>query len=186
MPTNQLVNLRGGNASGGFACHVDVDPWEEVDRILRISGSPYEEDSGSRMNDDHTFIQGVHVINRYDWGYYSAPFYQEIGEGALEDERDDILANSNSCGIVDRAHARAQVDDWKTDKPSMRRASEAGIWMYVPGGEYMFGRFGMNGARDVAQPFFFLLSQDFLHALEFQGSPRQGCSSQARVIIREI
>ncbi|KAH7146945.1 hypothetical protein B0J13DRAFT_664729 [Dactylonectria estremocensis] len=107
----QLLDQRSKTVSAWFACHEDIDPAQEVRRILRISGNSYESDHGSRMNDEDTFAQGVHVINRYDWGYYSHTFFDEIGEGVEEDR--NSLANSNSLGIVDQKHARSQVSQWK-------------------------------------------------------------------------
>jgi len=62
-----------------FASHSDVDPEVEIDKILRVSGSPYEHDNGSRLNDEKTAAEAVLVINRYEWGYYDKRGKNEIG-----------------------------------------------------------------------------------------------------------
>ncbi|EXK84292.1 hypothetical protein FOQG_11551 [Fusarium oxysporum f. sp. raphani 54005] len=81
---------------------------QEVDKILRISVSPYEPDHGSTINNDVTSQAGVFVVNRYDWGYYDKRCFDEIGEGQEEDD-DDVLANSNSLGLVDRSIVQEMV-----------------------------------------------------------------------------
>lgn len=91
-----------------FVAHADIDPRQEVDKIFRISGSPYEPDHGSTMNNDVTFQAGVFVVNRYDWSYYDKRCFDEIGEGQEEDD-DDALANSNSLGLVDRSIVQEMV-----------------------------------------------------------------------------
>ncbi|KAM5508836.1 hypothetical protein FOXYSP1_11802 [Fusarium oxysporum f. sp. phaseoli] len=91
-----------------FVAHADIDPRQEVDKILRISVSPYEPDHGSTINNDVTSQAGVFVVNRYDWGYYDKRCFDEIGEGQEEDD-DDVLANSNSLGLVDRSIVQEMV-----------------------------------------------------------------------------
>uniref|UniRef100_A0A8H7NEM9 Uncharacterized protein n=1 Tax=Bionectria ochroleuca TaxID=29856 RepID=A0A8H7NEM9_BIOOC len=161
----QLKDLRSGQASGWFACHVDVDPDREIEKILTISGSPYEDNHGSTMNNDTTFANGVFVINRYDWGYYAREFLEEIGEGVSEGDA-DMLADSNSAGLADYAQAQAKVQEWQRYKPSKRRISDGGVWMYSPDAEYMFGRFGFNEARTEALSFlFFSTNTEFSHTV---------------------
>ena len=65
-----LRDLADGAPRAWLVCHEDVDPRAECDRILRISGSPYEADSGWSKNCAQTWEGRVVVINRYDWGYY--------------------------------------------------------------------------------------------------------------------
>ncbi|KAJ6256561.1 hypothetical protein Dda_8424 [Drechslerella dactyloides] len=163
-----LVDVRSQEVRAWFVCHSDVDPEREVDKILRVSGSPYEEDSGSSMNDDKTNREGVLVINRYDWGYYKKSFFDEIGEGPPEGDS-DFLANSNSAGLVDRAHAQDQVREWKDLRPSERRPTAAGIWMYSPHAEYMFGRFGFDAARTAARSFLFFSTNTVFTGTAFSG-----------------
>lgn len=49
-----------------FACHVDVDPLVEIDRILRVSGSVSDVEPGHLRNNNATLDAGILVINRYD------------------------------------------------------------------------------------------------------------------------
>jgi hypothetical protein len=157
----QLVDVDTKMVTGWFASHIDINPMQEIDKILRVSGSPYEYDSGSSLNDNATEAEGVLVINRYDWGYHSQPFYGDFGE-SIKDSDSDIVGNSNSAGLVDYAHAKAHVMRWKEKRPSERVPSDAAVWMYNPGGEYMFGRFGFNDAGTAARSFlFFSISTTF-------------------------
>ncbi|KAK2672665.1 hypothetical protein RAB80_012744 [Fusarium oxysporum f. sp. vasinfectum] len=96
------INYNTSYTVAWFVAHADIDPRQEVDKILRISVSPYEPDHGSTINNDVTSQAGVFVVNRYDWGYYDKRCFDEIGEGQEEDD-DDVLANSNSLGLVDRS-----------------------------------------------------------------------------------
>ncbi|EPS35739.1 hypothetical protein H072_10816 [Dactylellina haptotyla CBS 200.50] len=105
------------------------------------------------MNDDSTFQENILVINRYDWGYYQSRYFDEIGEGP--EEEGDSLANSNSAGLVDIAEARQYVETRKKQRPSQRQPPGAGVWMYSPHAEYMFGRFGFDHPRTAARSFLF-------------------------------
>lgn len=157
----QLANIEGTRVSGWFISHSDVEPGQEIDKLLRVSGSPYESNSGSSMNDDKTSAEGVFVINRYDWGYYNLRFRDEISEKAGDGD-DDFLAPYNSAGLVDYAQAQNQVREWKEQHATRRDSSEHGIWMYIPYGEYMFGRFGFDDTHSVARSFlFFSMHTDF-------------------------
>ncbi|KAH7377260.1 hypothetical protein BKA66DRAFT_533653 [Pyrenochaeta sp. MPI-SDFR-AT-0127] len=150
----QLVSIEKKTVCGWFVAHSDVDPDGEIDKLLRVSGSPYEPDCGSTMNDDKTRAEGVFVINRYDWGFYDLKFHNEPRTSAAEGETDP-LAEGNSAGLVDYAQAKSQIKEWKIQRASERRSSKNGIWMYIPHGEYMFGRFGFDDARSGARSFLF-------------------------------
>jgi len=49
-----------------------------MDRILRVSGSSHEWESGSRFNNAKTAAEGALVINRYDLGYYDKRGREEV------------------------------------------------------------------------------------------------------------
>ncbi|KAH8659915.1 hypothetical protein BX600DRAFT_399818 [Xylariales sp. PMI_506] len=164
----QLVDIGSRQVVAWFVCHTDVDPAQEIDKILRVSGSPYEHDSGSSVNNESTFAEGVLVINRYDWGYYDSRYSDEIGEG-VEEGSTDVLANSNSAGLVDLACAQDQVREWTGRRPSERGLAKSGVWMYSPHAEYMFGRFGFNDARDAARSFLFFSIRTVFTSTAFAG-----------------
>ncbi|KAK6497044.1 hypothetical protein TWF506_004529 [Arthrobotrys conoides] len=164
----RLVDNRNNNVSAWYVSHSCVEPVQDIRRILRVSGSPYEEDGGSPMNNDDTQREGVFAINRYDWGYYDRRYLDEIGEG-VEEGANDVLANSNSAGLVDYSEAQHQVQQWKEMRPSERPSSRAGIWMYSPHAEYMFCRFGFDQARDAAQSFVFFSSYTEFARVSFEG-----------------
>ncbi|KAF5622325.1 hypothetical protein F52700_10588 [Fusarium sp. NRRL 52700] len=165
----KLVAPETSHAVAWFVAHEDVDPRQEVDKILRISGSPYEPDHGSTMNNDATSQAGVFVINRYDWTYYDTRCFDEIGQGQEED--DDTLANANSLGLVDRSVAQELVQRWQGQRPSRRDSAEHGIWLYIPDGEYMFGRFGFDGAHTAARSFLFFSANTEFTKTSFSGNP---------------
>ncbi|KAE8392545.1 hypothetical protein BDV23DRAFT_192507 [Aspergillus alliaceus] len=168
-----LVDIDTGIVSGWFLCHSDVDVGPEIQRILRVSGSPYEPDCGSTRNDGKTHAEGILVVNRYDWGYYDARCRDEIdkqsGEGTgeepteldPEDEGVDVEL-SESVGVVDYAHAKSQVAAWKRQSSDRRNPCVTGVWMEIPMAEHKFGRFGFNLERTAAHSFlFFSTRTDF-------------------------
>ncbi|KAF9773593.1 hypothetical protein IL306_008571 [Fusarium sp. DS 682] len=170
----KLVTSETSHAVAWFVAHEDLDPRQEADKILRISGSPYEPDHGSTMNNDATSQAGVFVINRYGWSYYDRRCFDEIGEGQEEGDN-DTLANSNSLGLVDRSVAQEMVQRWQGHRPSRRDSAEHGIWLYVPDGEYMFGRFGFNDSHTAARSFlFFSTNTDFTRTERFERQMREG------------
>lgn len=174
----QLVDLRTSEVAAWFLAHSGVDPEREVDKILRVSGSPYEPDSGSVFHDDKTAAEGVFVINRYDWGYYDNRSKDEVVVAAAEELDGEGLPAApyygrfEAAGLVDLAAARSMVLRWK-DQPSREAQwSEGGAWLHVPGGEYMFGRFGFDDDRAAARSFlFFTTNTDFTRTV-FKGQER--------------
>jgi len=167
----QLVDIASSRVVAWFLAHSDVDPESEIDRILSVSGSPYEYDSGSAMNDDKTEAAGVFVINRYDWGWYDDRSKDEVGDDVQEAEN-DYLSNGNSLGVVDFAEAKSFVSRWKTQRPSRREWSGGGAWLLCPGGEYMFGRFGFDDEHFAARSFVFFSTYTQFTRTVFAGTDR--------------
>eukprot|EP01025_Chloroclados_australasicus_P033219 TRINITY_DN33811_c0_g1_i1.p1 TRINITY_DN33811_c0_g1~~TRINITY_DN33811_c0_g1_i1.p1 ORF type:complete len:278 (+),score=26.71 TRINITY_DN33811_c0_g1_i1:54-836(+) len=151
-----------------IACHETIDPKSELARILSISGSPYEENSGSNVNTDQTFEQGVLVINRYDWGYYDK-------RGIAPDDYDwDCQTggdNGVAVGLLDHSHATEVIQNWK-GIPWNLRGSSYGVWMPIPDGEYSFGRFGLNEDRSAVQSFLFFTAFTEFAKSEFENAQR--------------
>jgi hypothetical protein len=161
----QLVDLYSPGNAGWFVCHSSVDPAQEIDKLLRVSGSPYDLEGGSSMNNDRTRAEGVLVINRYDWDYYQGNYLEEIGD----DYEDIELSAANSAGVVDYSRARTQVQKWKQQSPPRtREPSRAGVWMHNDG-EYMYGRFGYNDARTAARSFILFSSNTVFTSTTFAG-----------------
>ncbi|KAF7553540.1 hypothetical protein G7Z17_g3543 [Cylindrodendrum hubeiense] len=154
----ELVTVESRPIRGWFVCHMDTDPVQEIDKILRVSGSPYEEDSGSRLNNDKTREEGVLVINRYDWGYYA---HEREGDDKLETFEDYDFSLNESVGLVDYKHAKDQISQWKDQHPRERATSDDGIWLRIPDGEYKFGRFGYNDKRTAACSFIFFTTNTY-------------------------
>jgi len=102
--TYQLVDNRIQTVCACFACHSSVNPEEEIDKILRVSGSPYELDSGSRVNNAETAAEGVLVINRYDWGCYDKRGMKEVGN-----DNPEGIYTTCPAGLVDLEVAKQQV-----------------------------------------------------------------------------
>ncbi|KAK6329839.1 hypothetical protein TWF718_003272 [Orbilia javanica] len=164
----RLIDNRNGGVSAWYASHPSVEPVRDIRKILRVSGSPYEQDHGSTMNNEDTQREGVFVVNRYDWGYYDRRYFDEIGEG-MEEGTSDVLANSNSAGLVDYLEAQCLVKEWIGMRPSKRLASKAGIWMYSPKSEYMFCRFGFDETHTATQSFIFFSSYTDFTKTTFEG-----------------
>lgn len=171
--TFQLVEKGTGRLCAWFASHSDVDPEVEIDKILRVSGSPYERDSGSRFNDEKTAAEAVLVINRYDWGYYDKRGKEEIG---VNDEVDidnlTTLVFGEGLGLVDLGSAKTEVLQWKEESPHERGNPSGGAWMFIPGSECMFGRFGFDEARTAARSFLFFTMNTYFSRTGFVGLDR--------------
>jgi hypothetical protein len=155
---HELMDKELNKRVGWFVCHADIDPQTEVDRILRVSGSPYEPDSGSQWHDEKTVAEGVLPINRYDWGWYDSRCRNEVPE--LDDPRSPVW-EGESLGLVDYGHAKEYIDKWKHTRPLQRENKPHGIWMDIQL-EYMFGRFGFNDEHTAARSFlWFTTNTDF-------------------------
>ncbi|KAI4252828.1 MAG: hypothetical protein L6R42_007823 [Xanthoria sp. 1 TBL-2021] len=150
----RLIDTTESRLAGWFVAHESVDVLQETDKILHVSGSPNEEDSGSQYNDEKTIKEGVLVINRYDWGLYDKRALDVVGE----DEFDPYtFAPRIGAGLVDYAEAKAEVMFWK-NVPEDDRAEEQrphGLWLDIPQNEYSFGRFGFDDKQGAARSFLF-------------------------------
>ena len=176
----QLVDLVTKQVTAWLLTHSDVDPEREVDKILRVSGSPYEPDSGSTFNDDKTAAEGVFVINRYDWGCHDKRSQDEVVE-VNERELDPDTGNwpasweglFESTGLVDLAVAKPMVLQWKDqlsrERQSSEPSSEGGVWLHIPGGEYQFGRFGFDDDHAAAHSFLFFTTNTCFTRTVFKG-----------------
>ncbi|KXX75928.1 hypothetical protein MMYC01_207422 [Madurella mycetomatis] len=167
----RLIDLEKNKVTAWFLAHSDVDPQAELDKILRVSGSPYELDSGSHLNDDKTARQGVFVINRYDWGYYYDKRSRDEVEDVeqLEREAGRVHTVFEAAGLVDLAAARPMVLRWKAQPSSERLWSEGGAWLHIPNSEYMFGRFGFDEDRVAARSFLFFTTYTVFTQTAFEG-----------------
>ncbi|KAI9934546.1 hypothetical protein ASPWEDRAFT_643575 [Aspergillus wentii DTO 134E9] len=167
----QLIDLRTSRVSAWFACHSHVDPVAEADRILRVSGSPYEDvdgDNDTRFNSEKTAAQGVLVINRYDWDWCDdRDIESEIEYPDIELE--DLSSLGTSVGIVDYASANAQLAHWREQGTAELTPSTTGIWMDIPQSEYAFGRFGFDEARQLARSFLFFTADTYFPKTTFRG-----------------
>lgn len=168
----QLVGKGSKHVEGWFACHSDVDPEIEIDKIIRVSGSPYEGDSGSQFHDKKTVAAGVLPVNRYDWGWYDRRCQDQIREEAGETEQDpETIGCFEEVGLVDYGHAEEYVEKWKGVASRERENQPHGIWMTI-GLEYMFGRFGFDDEHTAARSFLWFTSDTFFTHTTFRGMER--------------
>ena len=169
--TFQLVEKGTNRHCAWFVSHSDVDPEVEIEKILRVSGSPYERDNGSQFNDTKTAAEAVLVINRYDWGYYDNRGKEEIGFSNEADvDTSTTAVFGEGLGLVDLGTAKKEVLRWKEKKiPQEIDNRPSGIWMFIPGGEYMFGRFGFDEARTAARSFIFFTTHTYFARTTFVG-----------------
>ncbi len=171
----QLIDLATNEVSAWFLAHSDVNSEKEVDKILRISGSPYEPDSGSNFNDNKTAAAGVFVINRYDWGWYDNRCKDEVAVPAAEDDvprEPPFYGRFEAAGLVDHAVARDTVLRWKDQPSSEAEWSNKGAWLHIPGGEYMFGRFTFDATHTAAHSFLFFTTNTVFTRTAFRGQER--------------
>ncbi|KAG7284867.1 hypothetical protein NEMBOFW57_009482 [Staphylotrichum longicolle] len=166
----QLIDLDTQGVVAWFLAHSDVDPEREVDKILWISGSPYESGSGSTFNDDKTAANGVFVINRYDWDYYDKRSEDEIA--VVAEPIVDSRSLFSAAGLVDLAAARSMALRWKDQRSAERQWSEDGVWLHIPRGEYAFGRFGFDDDRTAARSFLLFTVNTYFPRTAFKGSER--------------
>ena len=107
------------------------------------------------------------MINRYDWGWYA----QRSEDPDLDEVGEVPNARFEAVGIVDHGEARDAVQQWKTHRSSGRdvASGEGAAWLHIPGGEYMFGRFGFEENREEAVSFlFFTMNTQFTRTV-FEG-----------------
>lgn len=171
---HQLVDNTGEKelVVGWFVCHSTVDPETEVDKILRVSGSPYECDSGSQFHNEQTVAEGILPINRYDWGYYDDRCKNEVPDlEELQDQSYDRNAWHEYLGLADYAHARDYIEQWKHALPYQRESYPHGIWMGIHL-EYMFGRFGFNDEHTAARSFLWFTTNTDFTRTAFAGTQR--------------
>lgn len=74
-----------------------------------------------------------------------------------------------AIGLVDYAQARATVQSWLTQRSSRRAATEPGVWMDIPHGEYLFSRLGFDKLRASARSFLFFTRNTFFINTTFAG-----------------
>ncbi|PQE15235.1 histone-fold protein [Rutstroemia sp. NJR-2017a WRK4] len=150
----QLVAKDTGHVSAWFVCHSDVDPEIETDKILRVSGSPYKPDSGSQFNNEKTAAEAVYAINRYDWGWYDKRGKEELGiNDEVNIENLNTRVFGEGVGLVDFGVAKTEVLRWQKKERHEIDTRPGGIWMFIPCGECMFGRFGFDEGRVAARSF---------------------------------
>ena len=155
----QLINSKSKLVSAWFVCHADVNPETEIDKILRVSGSPYEPDSGSSRNDGKTEAEGVLVINRYDWAYYDERAADVIEPGGWP----------NCVGLADYTSAKEDINEWKELESHERTPRSGAVWLHIPDAEYNFGRFGFDDSHEEAQSFIFFTSATDFTSTSFAG-----------------
>lgn len=172
----QLIDLRTNEVAAWFLAHSDVNPQTEIDKILCVSGSPYEPDSGSVFNDHKTAAERVFVINRYDWGYYDRRSKDEVVVAAANlPDGEYVLVPYDmfeSAGLVDLAAAQSMVLRGKDQTSKGAQWSEGGTWLHIPGGKYMFSRFGFDDNRTAARSFLFFTTNTVFTRTVFKGLER--------------
>lgn len=165
----QLIDRQLGQTAW-FICHSEISPESEIKRILPVSGSPYNEESGSHQNDENTAREGILVINRGDWGFYDSRARDEVLDIDYLGNEPNYCINNAAAGLVDWSHANEYVQKWKciTSTERQREPTASGVWMEL-GTEYMFGRFSFDHTRTVAQSFLFFSVDTCFHRTKIDG-----------------
>jgi len=154
-----------------FCCHSSIDkPLEEIKRILRIAGSPYDHDS-ARFSDGDTFENRVLLINRYDWGYYDNRG-NPVEEEATEDGSPwSMLVDYSAASSIAEYGLKSKNEIyplWGTVENSEEEKS-VGVRLMLRNHEYQFGRFGLNEDRSAVASFLFFSSDTQFSSITFEG-----------------
>ncbi|KAK4496088.1 hypothetical protein PRZ48_012067 [Zasmidium cellare] len=170
-----LVGQYGDNLQtvAWFVAHSSVDPAAEADKILRVSGSPYEPDSGSTLNDEDTAREGLFVVNRYDWGLMDGRGKEEIQEAELPI---DLPYLFSAVGVVDFERAHDFVNQLKIHRADQRDLISdggGGVWLVLKDAEYQFARFGFEEEKKHARSFFFFGNHTDFTTTRFDGGGQQ-------------
>lgn len=168
--TYPLTSIHAPHAvTGWFAAHESVDARAELDKILRVAGSPYEDDFGSRANNAITRKASVLLVNRYDWMRPRDNVTAEFPDAwtTLKENPDPYAESAgywNCMGLVDYAHAAEQAQVWSWSVPEQRQSTDNAVWMHVPFEEYMWARIGFDDEYTLARSFlYFQIHTDFYH-----------------------
>lgn len=165
----------GDEVVAWFIAHSDVDPEMEVDKILRVSGSPYEKDFGSKVNTVKTAAEGVFVINRYGWGRDRSlvdeeEFPRVVREnGVYGEDWEDYGLFGTGIWVMDHAEAKTQLLWYIQQQLPRPKWFECGAHLHIPNGEYDFGRFGFDDTHTVAHSFLFFTTNTVFPSTRFAG-----------------
>jgi hypothetical protein len=165
----QLVEKNTDLVRAWFVSHSEVEPVREIDKILRVAGSPYEPDFGSKFNDDNTVAEAVLLLNRYDWGHYDRRGQEDVTDADADDDNMTESAIFAGAGLVDFKDAKEEIQQWQKKKSCDRDTRPSGVWMHIPHGEYMFGRFGFDDGRTAASSFLFFTTYTSFTRTTFAG-----------------
>lgn len=131
--TYPLTSLRAPHdVTGWFAAHESVDPRAELEKLLRVAGSPYEYEPGNEQNNADTRKASVLLVNRYDWIPPEADVTKEFPDAwatllpknssmtQTYIDRGTSAGFWDSMGLVDYAHAGQQTQLWSKSPPHKR------------------------------------------------------------------
>ncbi|KAL8992124.1 MAG: hypothetical protein Q9169_007354, partial [Polycauliona sp. 2 TL-2023] len=136
--TYKLISTSHDQLVGWFLAHASVDVLPEIQKILRVAGSPYE-NTQSFSNDDTTLKKGVLVINRYDWCYYDSRGTGVVGEDkplqTFDPQRGHDVYGIKA-GLADDAEAKAEVVLWRESSEDRLsrgdRQRPHAVWLDIP------------------------------------------------------
>lgn len=103
----QLVTSKG-EVEGWFVSQSDVEPQQEITKILDVSGPDRGGGMTTWMNTEDSRKAGVFLINRYDWLVHVDRSLDEI-KVKLKEGSAEWKIDFRSLGIVDFNAAKAMV-----------------------------------------------------------------------------
>ncbi|CEJ82591.1 hypothetical protein VHEMI02646 [[Torrubiella] hemipterigena] len=134
--------------SAWFVAHETVDPITEITKVLRVAGSPYEYDCGSRDNNAVTREECVLLVNRYDWKKSernetdTLPSWLQSSDPA--DKNFGTVTDLDTIGVIDYTNAMEAARSWSEYLPNQRLPSPNGLWMDISNAEYIWARAGFD------------------------------------------
>lgn len=177
--TYPLTSLRAPyDVTGWFAAHESVDPRPELDKLLRVAGSPSEYEPGNVHNNAETRNASVLLANNFHWmppeddvtrEFPDAWATREPWNGTNAGNQGDSAGFWYNIGLVDYAHAAEQTQLWSRSPPHQRQSSAHGVWMHAAWSEYMWARIGFDDDYKQARSFLYFQGNTDFFATTFPG-----------------
>lgn len=128
--------------TGWFAAHESVDAQSELDKILRVAGSPYEYDAENTENNADTRNASVLLVDLMSWMRPDKSAAEEFPDAWAAFQEDKNVSPTAAgmqgvgywdyIGLVDFAHAAHQVQIWSRSASAQRQSTHHAAWMHVP------------------------------------------------------
>lgn len=143
-----VTMLKPHRTTAWFVAHSDVDPATEIDKILRVAGSPFEDDFGVRYNRAESRAANLWLVNQEDWDDIprgeADEFPRLTANSEYVKQEGDAHANRGCIALTDYAHGEELAQGWRGVNSHRRQQSEHGLWLHTPGANRPHVRIGFD------------------------------------------